>query len=164
MKTPLELFEGMKEICGDDLTLIGDIERLGDQKAKARLLDGAREYYAKQYNCLPDEVFLGDLKFRPFYWKNGIVLPHVVIVGNLRAQNCTISASGLRVVYGELDLTGAKVESLSSLEYANRLVVTGATIENMNPNAEIDELVCNDKVGCKGFENCPKTKCIKTKQ
>lgn len=156
MKTPLELFEGMKEICEDDLTLINDIERLDNQKGKDRLLAGAREYYAKQYNCLPDEVFIGDLKFRPFYWKNGVILPYVVLVGNLRAQNCTISASGLRVVYGELDLSGAKVESLSSLEYVKRLVVTGATVENINPNAEIDELICNEKCKSKAHAFCMK--------
>lgn len=158
MKTPLELYEGMKEICDDDLTLLSDIERLENQKGKDRLLEGAKQYYAKQYGCLPEEVWLGDMKFRPFYWKNGIILPYVVIVGNLRAPNCTISASGLRVVYGELDLSGAKVESLANLEYVKCMIVTGATIENMNPNAEIDELICNEKCKCEENPNCLKKK------
>lgn len=160
MKNALELFVAMKKNYDDDEELIRDIERLSNQRIQQSLLDGAREYYAKKYNCKENEVFLGDIKFRPFYWKNGVRFPYVVVIGNVAAREIGFYAQDLKVVLGELDLT-ASTASIPSLTYAKRLIVKGADIKAYDENLKVEVLYCNSCKQCEQIKNCMKRKAEK---
>lgn len=155
MKRALEYFEEFKKGFDDELTAVKFIELLGDKELRETLLDGAAEYYANTYGCLKDEVYIGDLKYRPRYWENGVIFPYSVVVGNLSARGLKFTAPNLMAVAGEFDLTGSKAK-LMCLLYARHLIVDGANIKLFHKNLQVDELSSKDCLQADKLKQCVK--------
>lgn len=149
-------YKQLLTIFKDEAKLATDIESIRNHYIRTEYILEAQNYYAEKYDCDAKDVFFGDINFRRGYWNGLIIFPYVVVVGSLRAKNCEISAPSLQAVLGELDLTGATA-NISSLEYARKLVVTGANIKYFNKDMKVGELVCNKNCFCKGLEGCFKS-------
>ena len=151
-QTKISYDELLEEYGSDENFVLNMIDSLTDKTEQDRLIASVEEHYAKKYNCETQEVFYGSVKFRRGYWDN-VLFPYTVIVGNLSARGCNISAPNLKAVIGELDLTGAFAD-IRALERVDQLIVNDATIRAYNPDMKVGNLTCNGK--CRGYKK-PKT-------
>ncbi len=90
-----------------DMEIRDFIFRIAYLNVKTRLVKEAKEYFAKKFNCKPNEVWYDD--FDNFTVK----LPYVCIIGNARIESS--HCSKLKYVSGSLHTKGAT--GLGNLEY-----------------------------------------------
>ena len=152
-------YKELIDIVKDEIKLANQIYFIKDPEVQIEYLSKAREYYGKKYKCDKNLVFLGDINFRKDFWKGGVGFHYAIVIGSLSAKDCYITAPNLKVVLGDLDLSRATA-NISSLEYARKLVVTGANIKNFNKDMKVDELICNENCLCKDFNDCFKNQII----
>lgn len=153
LKTKPCSYKQLIDFFKDEAKLASDIESIKDVEIRKEYMSEALEYYAKKYDCDTKDVFFGDINFRKEFWNGDIRFPYVVVVGSLRAKDCYITATNLKVVLGDLDLTRTTA-NISSLEYAKKLIATGANIKYICKDVRVDELVCNENCACENVKDC----------
>lgn len=89
------------------------ILEIEDENIKERLINEAKENFATQFDCKPEEVFYGD--YQEIYIKDQVkTFPYSCVVGNVIISADIKDVSKLRVVIGDLYSNGIK--SFENLE------------------------------------------------
>ena len=94
-----------------DMEIRDFIFRIAYSDIKTRLVEEAKEHFAKKFNCKSKEVLYDD------YDEFAINMPYVCIVGNVKIE--VMNCSKLKYVSGSLHTKGAT--GLGNLEYVGEL-------------------------------------------